>query len=323
MPRDLSARVPSRLAAVVALVVVGLAAVSVVSTPAHAQGGVYYVNPDTKVGNNANTGTSSGAPFATLQKALDVAQRRGRRSTSPPAPTARPSSPSAPGPRRPRSPSRGRRRGRDKAVLYGLGGRVFSIDHSYYTLTGFTIDGQQNIARSEYPNVTSLSQIEAFKNSVQAKAVNSKLVYVGASTTSADIVGTTISNMFLNGSGGECVRFRNRAANSLIVDSVIQWCGMRASGSGDQYKYHNAEGVYIGTSPKSTDQPFAANDTSNNIVVRNSTINTYGSECFEAKENANPTAWRTAIAGGTTNLWRTRAATSSCAATTTPCSAVG
>jgi hypothetical protein len=93
--------------------------------------------------------------------------------------------------------------------------------------------------------------------------------------------------MFLNGSGGECVRFRNRAANSLIVDSVIQWCGMRASGSGDQYKYHNAEGVYIGTSPKSTDQPFAANDTSNNIVVRNSTINTYGSECFEVKENAN------------------------------------
>ena len=172
-------------------------------------------------------------------------------------------------------------------MLYGLGGRVFSIDHSYYTLTGFTIDGQQNIARSEYPNVTSLSQIEAFKNSVQAKAVNSKLVYVGASTTSADIVGTTISNMFLNGSGGECVRFRNRAANSLIVDSVIQWCGMRASGSGDQYTYHNAEGVYIGTSPKSTDQPFAANDTSNNIVVRNSTINTYGSECFEVKENAN------------------------------------
>jgi hypothetical protein len=286
MPRDLSARVPSRLAAVVALVVVGLAAVSVVSTPAHAQGGVYYVNPDTKVGNNANTGTSSGAPFATLQKALDVAQAGATINLAPgtyreAVITKRAGTAAAP------ITVKGPQEGRDKAVLYGLGGRVFSIDHSYYTLTGFTIDGQQNIARSEYPNVTSLSQIEAFKNSVQAKAVNSKLVYVGASTTSADIVGTTISNMFLNGSGGECVRFRNRAANSLIVDSVIQWCGMRASGSGDQYKYHNAEGVYIGTSPKSTDQPFAANDTSNNIVVRNSTINTYGSECFEVKENAN------------------------------------
>jgi methionine-rich copper-binding protein CopC len=286
MPRDLSARVPSRLAAVVALVVVGLAAVIVGSTPAHAQGSVYYVNPDTKVGNNANTGTSSSAPFATLQKALDVAQAGATINLAAgtyreAVITKRAGTATAP------ITVKGPQEGRDKAVLYGLGGRVFSIDHSYYTLTGFTIDGQQNIARSEYPNVTSLSQIEAFKNSVQAKAVNSKLVYVGASTTSADIVGTTISNMFLNGSGGECVRFRNRAANSLIVDSVIQWCGMRASGSGDQYTYHNAEGVYIGTSPKSTDQPFAANDTSNNIVVRNSTINTYGSECFEVKENAN------------------------------------
>jgi hypothetical protein len=286
MPRDLSARVPSRLAAVVALVVVGLAAVIVGSTPAHAQGSVYYVNPDTKVGNNANTGTSSSAPFATLQKALDVAQAGATINLAAgtyreAVITKRAGTAAAP------ITVKGPQEGRDKAVLYGLGGRVFSIDHSYYTLTGFTIDGQQNIARSEYPNVTSLSQIAAFKNSVQAKAVNSKLVYVGASTTSADIVGTTISNMFLNGSGGECVRFRNRAANSLIVDSVIQWCGMRASGSGDQYTYHNAEGVYIGTSPKSTDQPFAANDTSNNIVVRNSTINTYGSECFEVKENAN------------------------------------
>jgi hypothetical protein len=286
MPRDLSARVPSRLAAVVALVVVGLAAVSVGSTPAHAQGSVYYVNPDTKVGNNANTGTSSGAPFATLQKALDVAQAGATINLAAgtyreAVITKRAGTAAAP------ITVKGPQEGRDKAVLYGLGGRVFSIDHSYYTLTGFTIDGQQNIARSEYPNVTSLSQIETFKNSVQTKAVNSKLVYVGASTASADIVGTTISNMFLNGSGGECVRFRNRAANSQIVDSVIQWCGMRASGSGDQYKYHNAEGVYIGTSPKSTDQPFAANDTSNNIVVRNSTINTYGSECFEVKENAN------------------------------------
>ena len=83
------------------------------------------------------------------------------------------------------------------------------------------------------------------------------------------------------------MRFRDRAANSLIVDSVIQWCGMLGQGDDvDQYKYHNAEGVYIGTSPKSTDQPLYANDTSNNIVVRNSTINTYGSECFEVKENA-------------------------------------
>jgi hypothetical protein len=282
MPRDLSARVPSRLAAVVALVVVGLAAVSAVSTPAHAQGSVYYVNPTS--GMDTNTGISSGAPFKTLQKALDVAQA-GATINLAPGPyreaviTKRPGTAAAP------ITVKGPQEGRDKAVLYGLGGRVFSIDHSYYTLTGFTIDGQPNIDRSKYEGKT-LADVKGFKDSVQSLAVNSKLIYVGATDATRDIVGTTISNMFLTGSGGECVRFRNRAANSLVVNSVIQWCGMRASGSGDQYKYHNAEGVYIGTSPKSTTQPLYANDTSNNIVVRDSTINTYGSECFEVKENA-------------------------------------
>ena len=73
------------------------------------------------------------------------------------------------------------------------------------------------------------------------------------------------------------VRFRDRAANSLVDNSVIQWCGMLGQGDDvSQYKYHNAEGVYIGTSPKSTDQPMYANDTSNNIVVKNSTINWRG-----------------------------------------------
>ena len=64
---------------------------------------------------------------------------------------------------------------------------------------------------------------------------------------------------------------------------------MRDARLGDdssKYKYHNSEGVYVGTSPKSTDQPLYANDTSNGIVVRDSTINTFGGECFDVKENA-------------------------------------
>src|SRR4051812_3684539 len=296
MPRDLSARVPSRLAAVVALVVVGLAAVSVGSTPAHAQGGVYYVNPTS--GMDTNTGTSSGAPFKTLQKALDVAQpgttinlADGEYKEAVATKTAG----TAAAPITIKGPETGKDiNGRYKAKLYGRGSRVFSVNHSYYTLTGFTIDGQEGfapagqkpIAHGEYPAVTELGQIKTFKDLVQGRAVNSKLIYIGADATKSNIVGTKISDMFLNGSGGECVRFCSLAANSLIENSVIQWCGMLASGSGDQYKYHNAEGVYIGTSPKSTDQPFAANDTSNNVVVRDSTINTYGSECFEVKENA-------------------------------------
>jgi hypothetical protein len=281
MSHNRSVRVPSRLAVVVALVVAALTVVSGLSTPAHAQTSTTWVSP---TGSDTNAGTEA-APFKTLQKALDAATtgttinlKAGTYREA--VITKRAGTAAAP------IKIKGPVEGRDKAVLYGLGGRVFSIDHSYYTLEGFTIDGQQNIARSEYEGKT-LSQVRGFKDSVQGRAVNSKLVYVGATNTTADIVGVTISNMFLTGSGGECVRFRNRAANSLVVNSLIQWCGMLGQGiEPDQYKYHNAEGVYIGTSPKSTTQPMYENDTSNNIVVRDSTINTFGSECFEVKENA-------------------------------------
>lgn len=281
------ARFGSRVVLAVAVVVL---AVSGLQGTAHAQGGAYFVAP---TGSDTNAGTTAAAPFKTLQKALDVAQagttiNLAAGTYREAVTTRRAGTAAAPitikGPETGKDPGK-----RYQAVLYGLGGRVFSINHSYYTLTGFTIDGQQNIARTEYPTNPSLSQIRPFKDAVQNRAVNSKLIYVGAATTSDtfDIAGTMISDMFLNGSGGECVRFRNRATNGLIDKSVIQWCGMLGQGNDtDQYKYHNAEGVYIGTSPKSTDQPLYANDSSNNIVVRNSTINTYGSECFEVKENA-------------------------------------
>jgi hypothetical protein len=109
---------------------------------------------------------------------------------------------------------------------------------------------------------------------VQGRAINTKLVYVGADVASRDITGTRIANMFLNGAGGECVRFRNRAAASLVVNSVIQWCGMLASGDdSSKYKYHNSEGVYVGTSPKSTDQPLYATTpaTASSSATRRST----------------------------------------------------
>jgi Bacterial Ig-like domain/Protein of unknown function (DUF1565) len=281
-------RARSRSALVVALLIAALTATSGLAGRAHAAGTVFYVSP---TGADTNSGTTSGSPFKTIQKALNVATpgttiTLGAGEYHEAAVTKVAGTAAAPitikGPETGKAAS-----GRYQAVLYSLGGRALSINHSYYTLDGFTVDGQPNIARTAYPASPTLSGIKAFKNSVQDRAVNSKLVYVGADTTVTDIVGTTISNMFLNGSGGECVRFRDRAANSLVVGSVIQWCGMEVSGDDiDKYLYHNGEGVYIGTSPKSTDQPMYANDTSNNVVVRDSTINTYGSECFEVKENA-------------------------------------
>ncbi|MBL8158855.1 hypothetical protein JNJ66_00145 [Candidatus Saccharibacteria bacterium] len=246
----------------------------------------YYVSPS---GSDANTGTSASAPFKTIQRAMDLAQPgavinlaegvyTGKVTTKVAGTSANPITL--------QGPETGKDiNGRYKAVVYGTGGHVIDINHSYYTLKGFTVDGQKAIARGEYP--TTPANIRGFKDSVQSRAVNSKLVYVGAANDSRDIVGTRIDDMFLQGSGGECVRFRNNAMASAVSRSVIQWCGMYGAGDdSSQYKYHNAEGVYVGTSPKSTTQPMYANDTSNGILVTETTIRTFGSECFNVKENA-------------------------------------
>lgn len=92
--------------------------------------------------------------------------------------------------------------------------------------------------------------------------------------------------MYLRGAGGECVRLRNAAHHNEISNSVIEYCGMFAKEGGTSFRYHNGEGVYIGTSPKSTTQPMFANDTSSYNIVSNNIIHTYGSECFNIKENA-------------------------------------
>jgi Right handed beta helix region len=176
------------------------------------------------------------------------------------------------------------RSGRYRAVVYGTG-RVFSLDHSYYTLDGFTIDGQEQLSKTPFPS--SIQAMNAFKDSVRSKVEDGRLVYIGAADDSKDLTGITITNMFLNGAGGECVRLRNNAHDNVISDSVIQYCGMFGKGDGDERAtYHNGEGVYIGTSPGSDDQPMHENDPSSHNRVTGNTIHTFGSECFDVKENA-------------------------------------
>lgn len=244
-----------------------------------------YVSP---TGSDSNTGTSASSALKTIQSALNKAS---------PGTTIN----IAPGIYREKlttvvngtadSPIilKGSEVGKEKStryktVLYGTG-RIVNIDHSYYRLEGFTIDGQEKLSTTTYP--TDLNSIRSFKDSVQSNVADGRLIYIGSAETSKDITGVVITNMFLHGAGGECVRMRNNAVNNTISDSVIEWCGMYGKGDDtEQYKYHNGEGVYIGTSPKSTDQPMAGNDQSSNNIIRDSTINTFGSECFQVKENA-------------------------------------
>ncbi|WP_158623626.1 DUF1565 domain-containing protein [Corallococcus llansteffanensis] len=244
-----------------------------------------YVSPS---GSDANAGTSSTAPLKTLQAALDKATAGTTIQIAPGIYRERPVTKRAGTTTAPitlHGPETGKARsGRYKAVLFGTG-RIFNIDHSYYVLEGFTVDGQEKLVNTTHP--TALSGVRSFKDANQSLIADGRLIYIGSAETSRDITGVVIRDMFLNGAGGECIRMRSNAHHNEIANSVIQWCGMYGKGDDvDGYKYHNGEGVYVGTSPKSTDQPMYANDTSAFNHVHDNTIHTFGSECLNVKENA-------------------------------------
>jgi hypothetical protein len=256
-----------------------------------------YVSPD---GRDTNDGASPATSFATIQAALEKATpgttinlAAGVYREQPV--TVRDGAQGAP--ITIKGPETGTDRdGRYKAVLYGTG-RIFSIDHSWITLDGFTIDGQEQLADVPFP--TDLRSVDAWKASVQDRVEDGRLVYIGSAEESRDLTGITISNMFLSGAGGECVRLRNNAHDNTITDSVIQYCGLYGKGDGgDRAEFHNGEGVYIGTSPKSDDQPMHDNDTSSGNVVSHNIIRTFGSECFNIKENAHDNVFDDNVCSG-------------------------
>ncbi|GAA0896951.1 DUF1565 domain-containing protein [Pseudonocardia zijingensis] len=279
-----------------------------------------YVSP---TGNDNGDGTEA-APLRTIQAALDEAEAGSVINLAPgeyreQPTTQRDGDPGAPitirGPENGKDPS-----GRSQAVLYGTG-RIFNIDHSYYTLEGFTIDGQEGLAADQLP--TDLAAIDAFKAGVQPQVKDSKLIYIGSADTARDVTGITIRNMFLTEAGTECVRLRNNAVGNTIADSVIQYCGLfgkpaenddddgddEGDDEGDddggddrpaRFEFHNGEGVYIGTSPKSDNQPMADNDTSSGNQVTGNTIRTFGSECFNVKENAHDNVFENNECSGNT-----------------------
>jgi hypothetical protein len=244
-----------------------------------------YVDP---AGNDSNDG-SAGRPFQTIQKALDEAEPGTTINLAPGEYREQLATQHDGEPGRPitiRGPETGQdRSGRYQATLYGTD-RIVSVDHSYYVFEGFTIDGQEKLKDKPFPE--DISAITAFKQSVARDVEDGRLIYVGASDNSRDITGIEIRNMFLSGAGGECVRLRNNAHDNVIADSVIQYCGMfgKKSDDGERAEFHNGEGVYIGTSPKSDSQPMHENDASSGNQVTGNIIRTFGSECFNVKENA-------------------------------------
>lgn len=175
---------------------------------------------------------------------------------------------------------------RYKTVLYGVG-HVFTIQNNYYVLRGFTIDGEQLLEEHRPLNTwpTQPASVYTFKQSEQAYVRNSHPIVVDGGADK-DITGTVIDDMWISGASGECVRFRDGASHGIVENSVIEWCGLQARNIPGTYLYHNGEGVYIGTSPKSTTETRHDDDPTNHIVVERNRISTFGSECVDIKENA-------------------------------------
>jgi hypothetical protein len=244
-----------------------------------------YVSPQ---GSDHNAGTSSSAPLATIQAALNVAKPGTTIHLAPGTYHEEPTTKvngtaSAPisivGTESGFSSST-----RYKTVVQG-GGRILNINNSFYNISGFTIDGQPGLRGVTWP--TTLAAIRPFKDSVQARVSDSRLVYIGSSNTAVGVSNVHLDDMFLRGAGGECVRLRNNANHNQISNSMIEDCGLLGKGNDvSSYKYHNGEGIYLGTSPSDTSQPMAANDATSYNTITGNRIETFGSECVDIKEHA-------------------------------------
>jgi Protein of unknown function (DUF1565) len=173
------------------------------------------------------------------------------------------------------------------AKLFGTS-HVVEIRNSYYTLQNFSIDGQEGVEGRQAPSTwpRDISGIAAFDASIASIVVNDRLVYIDSGSSTTGVKGTIIDHMTLTGAGGECVRIRGNASGNIVENSLIQYCGMYPIPQDGVATYHNGEGVYIGTSLKSTNLAFSWDDQSWGNVVTGDTIRTFGSECFDVKENS-------------------------------------
>lgn len=238
-----------------------------------------YVDPEH--GSDENTGTEAD-PFKTIQRALDVVK---------PGTTVRLAEGvyrehfetkvdgTEDAPITIQGPESGMKRADRYRAVVTDESRVVMVNNDHYVLDGFTVDGQPGLQAGDYP--AEMSEVDRFRGAIQGRAANSRLVYIGSDDEATGVTGVVVRNMFLNGSGGECVRLRNGAHGNTIADSVIQFCGLYGENG-----YHNGEGVYIGTSPKSEDQPMPGSDEGHDNTVSNTIIRTFGTECLDVKESA-------------------------------------
>jgi hypothetical protein len=285
--------VASVVSATVALTAVAFAAVA--NAPARASGMDIYVST---TGSDTSSGTTSGTPLKTLQTALNHAAPGSIIHLAPgtySGDVVTKINGTALAPITVEGTDTGLNLAkRGKTIVSGIS-RVFSINNSFYHLSGFTIDGEPALKSTVFPGA--LQAVKPFKDSIQSKVADSSLVFIGASDAARGIAGVIINDMALEHAGGDCVRIANGAHNNIIEQSTIAWCGMKANPLPGAFTYHNGEGVYVGTSPKSTDRAMHADDNTGDNLIANNVINTYGSECLDVKENSHDNTFRNNTCG--------------------------
>jgi hypothetical protein len=219
----------------------------------------YYVNPG---GSDWNSGTRADHPFATIQKAVDLARPGDTINLAPGAYlqdviSKRGGTPTAPitikGPP-------------DAVVKGGGGSRIIEINHDNLTLEGFTIDG-------------------LWSSPATQKGYREKLLYVVGRQPNDGVTGLHIVWMNFMNAGGECMRMRYFAQHNEVGNSHFENCGVH------DFKFHagkrNGEAIYIGTAPEQRangENPTADPDNSGNNWIHDNIFNTQGNECVDIKE---------------------------------------
>ncbi len=222
----------------------------------------YFVGPD---GNDKNSGTEKSAPFATIQKAIDLAQPGdgvvllegeyrqrffSRRDGTESAPIVI--------------------RGSRKSVVKGDKeyDRVIEIRHDHIVLEGFSVDG-----------LTGSSDVE--------KNYRDKLIYVQGGDERSGVTGLKMRKMLIENAGGECIRLLYFAEKNEISYNTIRGCGAFDyifDGGGK-----NGEGIYVGTAPEQRDEkksPTSDPDISRDNWIHHNYIDTQGNECVDIKEDS-------------------------------------
>ncbi|CAM9171617.1 unnamed protein product [Scytosiphon promiscuus] len=156
--------------------------------------------------------------------------------------------------------------------------RVMNIQHSYYRLDRFTIDGKH----SDKNYVDKCLYVQQSRDNDK---IAGEIEFNGHKFRSS-INGLVLSNMDIMNCGGECVRMRYFITYSQVYNNRISNCGAHDYVMDGKSK--NGEGIYLGTSSNQWEDgknPSPEDESSYNHFFKNH-FNTQGNEGIDIKEGS-------------------------------------